>query len=359
MYQIEPAKNQKGFFKVIKAWFVYDHREEDLYQEFANEVEEEERRRAEQGSNPSNVQPQSSENSPGDSRPRNESSAEAIQVPPPQLASSGVQLVPNTPENRPSHPSPAVSQGHDSADKNRVSSLTPPVGDKPSIQNSPIQSEHLLPPPPELDLFGSYQFVPKQLVPNQIATREGRLDSMDLEELESQFSLAKESNPVPKNGKGPLPPMPSAFNPITRVVKKPSGADNNQPLRGLWPVRSRSYASIIPENKNLNPIDEIHEDDEEVPQDSKDGPMGRSKVTQKASARKSIVASSSDLRESKAGRLSQTQKRMSIEEHQEVRFQFREPPEADDMGKTGHSQKSQKNTHPAINIQDGDKSLDA
>lgn len=39
VYQVKPSSNNLGYYRVVKAYFIYDHREEHVYQQYANELE--------------------------------------------------------------------------------------------------------------------------------------------------------------------------------------------------------------------------------------------------------------------------------------------------------------------------------
>jgi hypothetical protein len=39
VYQVKPASNNLGYYRVVNAYFIYDHREEHVYQQYANELE--------------------------------------------------------------------------------------------------------------------------------------------------------------------------------------------------------------------------------------------------------------------------------------------------------------------------------
>jgi len=41
VYQVKPSKNNPGFYKVVNAYFIYDQREEHVYEQYANEADDE------------------------------------------------------------------------------------------------------------------------------------------------------------------------------------------------------------------------------------------------------------------------------------------------------------------------------
>lgn len=73
VYQVKPSDTNPGFFKVIKAYFIYDRREEHVYQEYEAQLDALNR---EEGSNPRAERTESNPNSRSNSRPNQ------IEIPP-------------------------------------------------------------------------------------------------------------------------------------------------------------------------------------------------------------------------------------------------------------------------------------
>lgn len=51
VYQVKPSEHNPGFFKVVKAYFIYDRREEHVYQEYEAQLDQIEREEAERQAN--------------------------------------------------------------------------------------------------------------------------------------------------------------------------------------------------------------------------------------------------------------------------------------------------------------------
>lgn len=64
VYQVKPSESNSGFFKVVKAYFIYDRREEHVYQEFEAQLDAMEREEAANAANNPNPTTNQNPNAP-------------------------------------------------------------------------------------------------------------------------------------------------------------------------------------------------------------------------------------------------------------------------------------------------------